>query len=105
MSVHELAHSRIVNVAILSSSLSTMSLSAEALEALLAAPALAPPAGVTPDFDNPPNQNGLAFAVTTFCMVVATICLAIRAYSRLWLERKTRVEEGTISCLVKNSKC
>ncbi|KAL2018125.1 hypothetical protein VTK56DRAFT_1255 [Thermocarpiscus australiensis] len=45
-----------------------MSLSPEQLAALLAAPALEPPLGVTADFDNLPNQNGLAWFVTTFCM-------------------------------------
>ncbi|KAF7553046.1 hypothetical protein G7Z17_g3902 [Cylindrodendrum hubeiense] len=68
-------------------------MSSEALEALLAAAALEPPTGVTANFDDPPNQNGLAWAVTTFCMVVATLCLLLRAYARLWLERKVSVEE------------
>lgn len=72
-------------------------MSSEAITALLALPALAPPEGVTPDFDSPPNQNGLAWAVTTFCMVVATICLFIRAYAKLWVERNAKIEEGEIS--------
>ncbi|KAF5001741.1 hypothetical protein FDECE_10874 [Fusarium decemcellulare] len=70
-----------------------MSLSPEALKKLLASPALAPPDGVEPQFDNPPNGNVLAWAVTTFCMVVATFCMLLRAYGRLWLERKVFVEE------------
>ncbi|KAH8203862.1 hypothetical protein TruAng_001926 [Truncatella angustata] len=37
-----------------------MSLPADDLAKLLAAPALSPPDGVVPDFDNPPNRNGLA---------------------------------------------
>jgi len=68
--------------------------SEEALAKILAAPALSPPAGVTPEFENPPNQNVLAWFVTTFCMVVATLCLLLRAYVRLWLDKKIRVEEG-----------
>ncbi|KAH7015830.1 hypothetical protein EDB80DRAFT_833012 [Ilyonectria destructans] len=68
-------------------------MSSEALEALLAAPALEPPTGVTANFDHPPNRNGLAWAVTTFCMVVATLCLLLRAYARLWLARKVSAEE------------
>ncbi|KAJ5547758.1 hypothetical protein N7513_004992 [Penicillium frequentans] len=68
-------------------------MSPEALAELLAAPALAAPEGVTPNFDNPPNKNGLAWIVTTLCMVVATICLFLRLFVRLWLEKKLRVEE------------
>lgn len=71
-----------------------MALSQQELEKLLAAPALDPPPGVDPEFDNPPNGNNLAWGVTTFCMVVATLCLLLRAYGRLWLERKVFVEEG-----------
>ncbi|KAH0436387.1 hypothetical protein CcaCcLH18_04407 [Colletotrichum camelliae] len=73
-----------------------MSLSSDKLEALLALPALAPPEGVTPNFDNPPNQNGLAWAVTTTCMVIATLCLFVRCYARLWIEKKVRIEEGIV---------
>ncbi|EQB58540.1 hypothetical protein CGLO_01210 [Colletotrichum gloeosporioides Cg-14] len=70
-----------------------MSLSSDELEDLLASPALEPPEGVTPNFDNPPNQNGLAWAVTTACMVIATLCLFVRCYARLWIEKKVRIEE------------
>lgn len=73
-----------------------MSLSSDKLEALQALPALAPPEGVTPNFDNPPNQNGLAWAVTTTCMVIATLCLFVRCYARLWIEKKVRIEEGIV---------
>ncbi|KAF4491189.1 hypothetical protein CGGC5_v002569 [Colletotrichum fructicola Nara gc5] len=55
-----------------------MSLSSDELEALLASPALAPPEGVTPNFDNPPNQNDLAWAVTT------ALVLMILAYGAYW---------------------
>ena len=64
------------------------------LEALLAAPALPPPEGVIPNFDSPPNRNGLAYFVTAFCLVVLTLCLLLRAYSRTWRERKLHKEEG-----------
>lgn len=70
-----------------------MSLSPEQLAALLAAPALEPPPGVTADFDNPPNQNGLAWFVTTFCMVISTLCLFVRLYAKVWVRRETRIEE------------
>lgn len=71
-----------------------MSLSSAEVEALLDAPAMQPPAGVTPNFDNPPNQNMLAWFVTTFCMVISTICLLVRLYSRVWKQRKFKITEG-----------
>lgn len=74
-------------------------MSPEALAELLAAPALAAPEGVTPNFDNPPNKNGLAWIVTTLCMVVATICLFLRLFVRLWLEKKLRVEECKLTSI------
>jgi hypothetical protein len=64
------------------------------LAEVLAAPALKPPPGVTANFDNPPNENTLAWVVTTFCMVVATLCLCLRSYVRLWLDKRIRIEEG-----------
>ena len=70
-----------------------MSLSADELAALLALPALAAPAGTTANFDNPPNQNGLAWFVTTFCMVVSTLCLFIRLYAKVWMTKKPGIEE------------
>ncbi|KAJ4397790.1 hypothetical protein N0V93_002027 [Gnomoniopsis smithogilvyi] len=76
----------------------TMSLSSAELEALLASPAMEAPEGVTPDFDNPPNQNALAWFVTTFCMVIATACLLVRLYSRVWQQGKFRHIEALMVC-------
>jgi hypothetical protein len=70
-----------------------MSLSSEQLTALLAAPALEPPPGVIANFDNPPNENALAWFVTTFCMIISTLCLFVRLYAKLWVLRKIRAEE------------
>lgn len=67
---------------------------ATALAQLLASPALAPPDGVTPQFDSPPNQNDLAYGVTTALSVVLTICVLIRLYARVGLERKFGLEDG-----------
>ncbi|KAB2569228.1 hypothetical protein DBV05_g12097 [Lasiodiplodia theobromae] len=75
-----------------------MAMSSEELEALLAAPALEPPPGVTANFDNPPNRNGLAWGVTTACTVILTLCLLIRLYARTWMEKKLRVEEVLMLC-------
>ncbi|KAH8809405.1 hypothetical protein F5884DRAFT_845544 [Xylogone sp. PMI_703] len=70
-----------------------MSLSSDEIATLLSTPALAAPPGVTPNFDHPPNRNGLAWFVTTFCMIIATFCLLLRAYDKVFLLRKMRLEE------------
>lgn len=69
-------------------------MSPEVLAELLAAPALPAPEGVTPDFENPLNSNGLAWFVTTICMVVATACVCLRLFTRVWIDKKIRAEEG-----------
>lgn len=69
-------------------------MSPETLATLLAEPALAAPSGVTPNFDNPPNSNTLAWVVTTFCTVVLTICFLLRIFARIWLDKRVGVEEG-----------
>ncbi|KAJ5309982.1 uncharacterized protein N7443_002443 [Penicillium atrosanguineum] len=72
-------------------------MSPEALAEMLNAPALPAPEGITPNFDNPSNANGLAWFVTTFCMVVATMCLLLRLYVRVILEKKFRAEESKLT--------
>ncbi|KAL5338238.1 hypothetical protein BJX70DRAFT_215430 [Aspergillus crustosus] len=56
-------------------------------------PALKPPEGITPQFNNPPNRNGLAIAVLSTCAVFATICCFLRGYARVVLLRKLQTEE------------
>ncbi|KAJ5525201.1 hypothetical protein N7494_011851 [Penicillium frequentans] len=73
-------------------------MSAEALATLLAQPALPAPPGVTPNFDNPPKSNTIAWVVTTLCLVIATICLSLRLFARVWLEKKMRAEEVLMIC-------
>lgn len=69
-------------------------MSPEMLDELLAAPALPPPEGVTSNFENPHDANGLAWFVTTICMVVATFCLCLRGFARMWLEKRVGIEES-----------
>ncbi|KAF4955914.1 hypothetical protein FSARC_11729 [Fusarium sarcochroum] len=73
-----------------------MALSQPQLEELLAAPAWEPPPGVQPQFDRPPNGYALACGVTTFCMIIATLCFFLRVYGRVWLERKIFIEEDLV---------
>ncbi|KAI1448855.1 hypothetical protein F5Y02DRAFT_283264 [Annulohypoxylon stygium] len=73
------------------------SLPHELQEAALNGPALAAPADITPNFDNPPNNNGLAYGVVAACVSVATICLCIRGYARLFLFRQLKPEDYMIA--------
>lgn len=64
-----------------------------AVAALLQQPAMEPPEGVTPDFENPPNDNDLACFVITFTLVVSTLCVLLRAFDKCYLSRQYRVED------------
>ncbi|KAL2865304.1 uncharacterized protein BJX67DRAFT_383045 [Aspergillus lucknowensis] len=69
-------------------------------------PALAPPAGVIPQLDNPPNENGLAIGVLSACAAFATACFFMRGYARVFLLRKFQVEEVlVIIAYVGHSQC
>ncbi|OJJ95732.1 hypothetical protein ASPACDRAFT_126540 [Aspergillus aculeatus ATCC 16872] len=68
-------------------------MSTDELATLFAQPALAAPEGVTPNFDNPPNHNSLAWGIITVCTVVATLCMCLRIYVRVWLDRSIRLED------------
>lgn len=70
-----------------------MSISKDQVAAILSTPALVAPPGVTPNFIDPPNKNGLAWFVTTICMIVATLCVFLRGYAKVWLAKKVETEE------------
>ncbi|KAI0023352.1 hypothetical protein F4780DRAFT_77269 [Xylariomycetidae sp. FL0641] len=74
----------------------TSQMTPEEKEAFLNLPALTPPPGVIPNFDNPPNQDAMVLGVTIFCLVIATIAVAIRAYAKIFCFRKVRYEDGFI---------
>ncbi|KAI0828783.1 hypothetical protein F5Y06DRAFT_290905 [Hypoxylon sp. FL0890] len=50
-------------------------------------PATQPPTGITPNFDNPSNQNGLVRAVLILVLVVTSLFVVLRVYSRIILRR------------------
>ncbi|KAI0444214.1 hypothetical protein F4803DRAFT_274868 [Xylaria telfairii] len=50
-------------------------------EAILDGPALTPPLGVTPNFDNPPNDNALCFGVIGLCLGLSSLFIILRAYA------------------------
>ncbi|KAI1410921.1 hypothetical protein F5Y13DRAFT_191751 [Hypoxylon sp. FL1857] len=65
-------------------------------EAYLDGPSIPPPTGVQPDFDNPPNRNGLVIGVTTTCLLLATTFFFIRVYSRIFIEKRARLPDVLI---------
>ncbi|KAI1410706.1 hypothetical protein F5Y13DRAFT_70998 [Hypoxylon sp. FL1857] len=56
-------------------------------------PALQPPDGVIPNFDNPPNKNYIAQAVVPLCLVLTTIAVFLRVYSRIFFIKKIGVPD------------
>lgn len=71
-----------------------MSLTDAEIEAILDMEAMALPDGETRNFENPPNENGLAMAIITITLVVGTVCVLLRGYARLYLLRKVQIEES-----------
>ncbi|KAK6951113.1 hypothetical protein Daesc_007643 [Daldinia eschscholtzii] len=66
----------------------------EQQQAILNGPALAPPSeDVVPNFENPPNMNGLAIAVTTVALVIVTIAVFLRAYVKIWIVKNPQIHD------------
>lgn len=57
------------------------------LEQLLEGPGLQPPPGVLPDFIHPQSQSAANLACNILCLTVATLCVAIRLYTRFVITR------------------
>ncbi|KAK7935031.1 integral membrane protein PTH11 [Apiospora marii] len=69
-----------------------MSIQPERLPHILDGPAETSPDGVY-HLDNPPNRNVLGLVAAGLCMAIATAVVMLRAYSRLFCSRKTRIED------------
>ena len=65
----------------------------ESVQMLLNGPAGTPPAGVTPNFDNPPNLNTYVVFTLVLCVSFATVALLIRFYTKLFLIRSIAYED------------
>ncbi|KAI0886537.1 uncharacterized protein GGS22DRAFT_158110 [Annulohypoxylon maeteangense] len=50
-------------------------------------PAIQPPTGITPNFDNPPNKNNLVRVVLILFIVITSVSVLIRMYSRIMLKK------------------
>ncbi|KAK8029843.1 hypothetical protein PG993_011134 [Apiospora rasikravindrae] len=64
------------------------------IEALLNGPALTPPLGVKPNFESPPNHNGIGYGLISAMLAIAAIAIACRIYTRIIHPRRIRVEDG-----------
>ncbi|KAI1770226.1 hypothetical protein F4818DRAFT_433856 [Hypoxylon cercidicola] len=62
-------------------------------DAILNSPALSPPAGVVPNFSDPPNFNAGCYAITSVCLVISTICVLTRLYTKFFLIKRLRIED------------
>ncbi|KAI1652732.1 hypothetical protein F4813DRAFT_376920 [Daldinia decipiens] len=62
-------------------------------QAVLNGPALLPPDGMQSDFLNPPNHTAMAFAATTLCLVVSSLSVIIRLYSRFFCTKTPVIED------------
>jgi hypothetical protein len=68
----------------------------EKQQALLLGPATKVPDGETLNFANPPNRTSLGVSLTITLMCIASISFILRAYSRIFLIRRIRIEDGMI---------
>ncbi|KAI0188221.1 hypothetical protein EV127DRAFT_368553 [Xylaria flabelliformis] len=69
------------------------SLQPDQQQAILDGPGLAPPPGITPNFENPPNQNLMVLAVLSVALSVATTSVLIRIWAKVVCVGRTRLED------------
>lgn len=72
-------------------------------QAVLNGPAASPPAGVTPNFNDPPNLDRAVAVVLTLCIFLSTVAVLLRLYTKKFLIRSWAYEdcETPISSLPK----
>ncbi|KAL9131152.1 MAG: hypothetical protein Q9217_000853 [Psora testacea] len=63
------------------------------IKALLDGPAHHPPPGVVSNFENPWNLHPTIILILTLCMIITTISVLIRAYTKLFLFKSTAYED------------
>lgn len=69
------------------------------LEILLNGPAMTPPPGVQPNFIDPPNFANTALVVELIFLILSTLAVIIRAYTKLRVNKKLDLEDcEPLSC-------
>ncbi|KAI1741634.1 hypothetical protein F4680DRAFT_446639 [Xylaria scruposa] len=71
-------------------------LSMDDLQKALEGPALSPPEGVSPNFEHPPNQNGVAVVGLLVCLVLASVFLIIRIYVKFFKVKRLHIGDYLI---------
>ena len=56
-------------------------------------PALKPPLGVLPNFHNPPSQRTANVVCQTLCLIISTLCVSIRMYTKFFIIRSHGCED------------
>ena len=71
----------------------TTALTPELVQSILNGPAGTPPVGVTPNFDNPPNTNRFVIITLVFCVLLASLAVLVRMYTKIFLIRSIEYED------------
>jgi hypothetical protein len=71
-------------------------------QAILNGPAMIPPKGAVINFQNPPNHNRAALAVAIVSLLLVTVGVLCRIYSRVFIIKKVHLEDCTYlkQCIV-----
>ncbi|KAL9636601.1 MAG: hypothetical protein Q9204_002197 [Flavoplaca sp. TL-2023a] len=62
-------------------------------QALLNAPAGKPPAGTKSDLDDPANLDAVIIPVLTLCLVICTMSIIVRSYTKKFLIKSLALED------------
>lgn len=69
----------------------------EQQDQIINGPALAPPDGVTPNFQDPPNQSIIAEVITPILVAIVAILVLLRFCSKVVVQRSVHIEDGKYS--------
>lgn len=73
--------------------ISSMDEATEQLQMLLNGPAGKPPPGIRPNFVDPPSLNAISTAMNIFEMILVTLVVFMRMYTKLYITRSTCYED------------
>lgn len=65
----------------------------EVIQALLNGPGLAPPPGQVPNLKDPPNERTTMIVVYTVYLLLTTVAVFIRMYTKAFIARRVEVED------------
>lgn len=68
-------------------------MASEAIQGYLDGPASPPPNGTVANLENPPKHNTGPLVLLVFCLLLAVLASLGRAYSRIFVVKRLRVED------------